>query len=761
MATDVSRKLRKVLLDEASPAIIAQLTDQFGDFDGNSFPTVAAGVAETVVGKLFYAIAPEGATAPENGRPVDGEKRLYLRTNSAPYYQDQGDKSAPLNRPTLSATNGAELLGIAGGGTTQDALAGVAVGLVGGGATDNLAAIHALLAAHDRVDIYPSKAGSVFGISDTIIIPGGKVLGVHPAVSLKLLTGATAAAVVAAGGDGARLECEGTLDGNLAAREAAGFTGMTFGVALLNVSDCTFYAATYKDIGATTVSIATHGENGGAAIIQMTASATADVSNNHIRAGRLVDCVKHGFMGRIVSDFLGMQESDSDHYCQFNSISGLVGNGGNKNAIELAGPNTRYNEVTDIRAINCTGQSGFECDFGAYGNSIRRCSVEYESGVLITRTFSAFNDASNIDVTPGAPQKLSRDNLFEDCAFLGGTMSGAFSVRGFCVLQRGQGTRFVRPRMSGQVRGAGTGQLVGFYVEALTGFTDDITCIDPDFSGVEYGVRALGPVYGVGSINIVGEMGRIRYTYRLCDNSTTPAKSMRVKVRAEGVTTAISGREEERIDIRDSEFVGQIETTILQPTNPDGVLIHGDNHFRCGTSTGVPIAVQIGGGAVIDRGGSVYTSRVPGSALNGNNGRIINSGQNHVTQIALMSPVISRANPVRASDPITGNYTIGDKIILPSPLAGSAWQRVCTASGTPDAISVTATSASDSPTVTVTDATGLKKGQYVQLPGAFTLARILDVVGTTLTMSVKPSAAVTDTMTNRVPTFKYETPLAV
>lgn len=659
----------------------------------------------------------------------------------------------------LSGEGGAAMVGVAGGGEVQDALAGVAVGLIGDGATDNLAAINALLAAHDRVDIYPSATGSVFGFSDTITIPGGKLLWVHPAVTIKLLLASTATAVLTAGGAGARVECEGVIDGNLTAREANGFTGHVFGFKLLNVADCIFTAAVYKDMGATAASMATYGENGGGVVIQLTAAATADVSNNRVGPGHLVDCQNHGFMARIVSDFLGVDEIDSDYYCQFNSISGLVGNGGNKNAVEMAGPNTRYNEVTDIRAINCTGQSGLECDFGAYGNAFRRCSVEYESGVQIVRTFSAFNDASNIDVTPGAPQKLSRDNLFEDCAFLGGTMSGAFSVRGFCVLQRGQGTRFVRPRMTGQVRGSGTGQLVGLYIEALTGFTDDITCIDPDFSGVEYGSRALGPVHGVGTIRIVGEAGRIRYSYRLCDNSTTPVKALRVKVRAEGATTAIVGRNEELIDTSGCEFVGQTETTLTQPENPDGVLFHGDNHYRCATATGVPIAVVVGGGAVIDRGGSTYTSRVPGTALNGGNGRITNSGQNHVTSMALMSPVISRANPVRASDPITGNYTIGDKIILPTPLAGAAWQKVCTASGTPDAISVTATSIHLEPTVTVTDATGLKKGQYVQLPGAFTLARILSIAGTTLTMSVNASGSVTDTMTNRAPTFKYEASL--
>uniref|UniRef100_UPI000262C7E9 hypothetical protein n=1 Tax=Sphingobium yanoikuyae TaxID=13690 RepID=UPI000262C7E9 len=60
MATDISRKLRKVMIAEAAPEIIGQLTDQFGDFDAPVFVTVADGVAAMDVGKLFYALAPAG-----------------------------------------------------------------------------------------------------------------------------------------------------------------------------------------------------------------------------------------------------------------------------------------------------------------------------------------------------------------------------------------------------------------------------------------------------------------------------------------------------------------------------------------------------------------------------------------------------------------------------------------------------------------------------------------------------------------------------
>uniref|UniRef100_UPI000262C42D hypothetical protein n=1 Tax=Sphingobium yanoikuyae TaxID=13690 RepID=UPI000262C42D len=60
MATDISRKLRKVMIAEAAPEIIGQLTDQFGDFDAPVFVSVADGVAKTAIDKPFYALAPVG-----------------------------------------------------------------------------------------------------------------------------------------------------------------------------------------------------------------------------------------------------------------------------------------------------------------------------------------------------------------------------------------------------------------------------------------------------------------------------------------------------------------------------------------------------------------------------------------------------------------------------------------------------------------------------------------------------------------------------
>lgn len=90
MAIKTSQKLKG--------QIYTDLADQFGDFDAPFKATVAEALAEIAFGKLFYALAPNGAVSPSTGLSIAGEKRLYIRTSIAPGYEDMGDQTAPVSR---------------------------------------------------------------------------------------------------------------------------------------------------------------------------------------------------------------------------------------------------------------------------------------------------------------------------------------------------------------------------------------------------------------------------------------------------------------------------------------------------------------------------------------------------------------------------------------------------------------------------------------------------------------------------------------
>lgn len=740
-------------VDGWSP-MIEQLTERFGDFDAPAFAIRDDGVAGIEVGKLFYAIAPDGD-------PYEGEKRLYLRTSAAPFFADQGDGAAPLNRPTLARDGGAGLLGMAGGGTAQDALAGVAVGLVGDGVTDNLAAINALFAQHDEVTIRPSKTGAVMIISDTLVVPAGKTLRVHRKCELKLVNGSTAECVVRLG-NAAAIYCDGTLNGNLSNRPSA-VNMAVWGVIMRDVADCICEVARYKDVGTTAAGLAADQQNGGAALIDFSAAATADVSNNYVGPGRIVDSVNHGFMARIVSRFPALSEGYSPYYCQYNTIRGLRGPGGNKNVVELAGPHTRFNTVEDVVAVDPTGQAGFECDFGAYGNIFRRCVEQFSSGFTFARSHSAFNNASNVDVAVGGTQKYTRDNVWEDCRVSGGTVDG--SALNICGVGRsGTGARFIRPVAHGQQR-VGSAFINGLFVESVDFKTNNIVCEAPQFSAVTFGLRTYGSA-GHGSIAMIG--GRVVYASKMLSVTADCIVDAIVfdGVAIEGASAAIDGADGatgeyvKSMTIRNCRFVGQLVTTVRPQARADCVLKWAGNVFACGTATGVPVTVANNGANLIDEGGNVFTTRVPAAALNGNNERVTASARNHVTNIALMSPIIGSARVARTAAPISGTYTIGDRWVQSAPVAGGVPGGVCTASGTAEAISVVAITEAGSPIITVDDASTLKPGQYVQLAGAFTLARILTIVGTTVTLSVNAAAATTGAMTNRPFTFKNDAAMA-
>ncbi|PZU71060.1 MAG: hypothetical protein DI540_00995 [Sphingobium sp.] len=96
--TAANRRTIKLMVEQAAPL--------FEDGSAPMFMNMATAVIEVAVGKLFYAIAPAGAA-------YAGEKRLYLRTAVAPFYEDQGNAAAPATRARVDEAAAANAQAVA------------------------------------------------------------------------------------------------------------------------------------------------------------------------------------------------------------------------------------------------------------------------------------------------------------------------------------------------------------------------------------------------------------------------------------------------------------------------------------------------------------------------------------------------------------------------------------------------------------------------------------------------------------------------
>lgn len=637
--------------------------------------------------------------------------------------------------------------------------------LDGDGATNHIGTIHAALASYDYVSIVPESEGTVVGTSGRLNIPDGKMLHVDPSITIRALAnGSNDVEYMVNLGNRSRFLCDGTLDGNLTARDASGETQtFTWGIAMVNVSNAYSTCARFVDMGITGSHNAGIG-NGGAVLIGITEGATDDVVGN-LHEGGVLEGDNHGFMSRIRSPFTGVGFGEFPHYVQFNEIRRLRGAGGMKNACEVVGPNTRENVVSDCVAIDPIGQGGFECDYGASHNKFQRCKVWFTPGTEIAMTFDGFSNRTADDQGDGKP-KPPRGNVWEDCELIGGVMTGNLSLRGFSSVGSGSDATWIRPRMRGQEVGSGTGALVGIYVQGDYGHTTGIKVVDPDIEAVQRLVWALTPSAGTGTLGrIEVEGGRGSYTdsaLTVPNNAQVEHASFR-RVKLEGTATALRLENVLFADVQDCEFTGQTSDTILPPTKHGSVLRYGGNVFRCATNSGQPVrGPGSGQGYLIDQGGNIYTRRVPGSAVDGADGQVRASGANVVTNAlggnALTgSTVTAHMRPVayRSNRPSSGTHLAGSEWRQPQPGSGASPGEVCVGVGTYGSYSSTATTTSGSPEVNVGNASGLRVGEWVTISGAVTIALVVAIDGNMVTLSSHATSTTSGAqITHRPPNWR-------
>jgi hypothetical protein len=242
------------------------------------------------------------------------------------------------------------------------------------------------------------------------------------------------------------------LDGNLLARERMGVGGYVFGVIINDSSHCLVQDCRAVGCGATDALFRDFGGMGGGYLIS---SDKRDAIGNVVRD--CVSCGPHvGFHARIRTNFRGVQGGG---VASRNAIIGLLGYGGNKNSIELVGPNTRYNSVSNCVIHNPGGQGGIEADFGASDNLFESCSIVLDFSHPLTRDLDCYSQRTmpkfGVIYSP-------EGNVFHKCKVSGFVDLNGHLLRGFVCYGSGRNASFIDPVIDISVKN-NVGDVIGYF----------------------------------------------------------------------------------------------------------------------------------------------------------------------------------------------------------------------------------------------------------------------------------------------------------
>jgi len=328
-------------------------------------------------------------------------------------------------------------------------------------------------------------------------VPAGDVLfSAAGAATVKLTNASAALNVVAVQGDGALVKGL-TLNGNLAAREAAGFASYTHGAFSLNNDNVAFQDLTVTDYGETVAASALL--NTCAVVIDSDATNPEATTGGVIRrcfANDVARKAPYGF--RLRSQFIGYARGEipgmSGAVIEDSTVFGTM-----KNAVELAGPNVHDCVVRRVSVSGHTGQGGIETDYGAYNNLFEDCDVGHPStDDVITRSTAAFSFRAS-DQGDGKLKEGS-GNISRRCRAHHHTSAPGFNFKGFHLISVRDST-LENFKVDSCVRGAAADPdaLVGIYIQTDYGEVHDIAITNPDISSMDQGLTISGanPCSGV------------------------------------------------------------------------------------------------------------------------------------------------------------------------------------------------------------------------------------------------------------------------
>jgi hypothetical protein len=105
--------------------------------------------------------------------------------------------------------------------------------------------------------------------------------------------------------------------------------------------------------------------------------------------------------------------------------------------------------------------------------------------------------------------------------------------------------------------------------------------------------------------------------------------------------------------------------------------------------------------------------------------------------------------------PNSGSWFAGDELKDTTPTSGGSIGWVCTTNGTQGTlVGVTATTINGSPTFTVSTTAGLDVDVFISIAGAFTRAKIISIIGTSVTVDANASGGVSAAVTYANAVFK-------
>lgn len=245
------------------------------------------------------------------------------------------------------------------------------------------------------------------------------------------------------------------LDGNLSIREKLGsLKDYVFGIEINGCSFCLVENCHSINCGATKNFFIHSGGNGGGFLIDAEKS---DAIGNTIK-----DCVSYGadagFHARILTDFRGV---GANARAERNVIAGLRGYLGNKNAVELVGPRTARNLVTQCSIFAPQGQGGIEADFGASLNRFENCIVTLSSSQKLSLTLDCFSQRT---MPKNGRLFVPHGNMFIRCIAKGEAHFDGHAVRGFTCFGAGRDAHFVDPIMAVTSLDQ-EGEIIGYYQE--------------------------------------------------------------------------------------------------------------------------------------------------------------------------------------------------------------------------------------------------------------------------------------------------------
>lgn len=308
---------------------------------------------------------------------------------------------------------------------------------------------------------------------------------------IKPVNASSTLSVIELTGNGAQVIGLG-INGNLAAREAAGFNQYTHGIYALNRSNVTVQDVSVTDYGETASFTS---ENTGAVVIDHDSVTTPTIGGT-ITNVTVNDTQKTAPYGiRVRSPIIGYARGETaGNYNGVIDHCTLIGT--KKNAIEICGADVHDWTVRNTTLRDWEGQGGIETDYGSYNCTFEDCEIYSPgpSGVMVQSTVGfSFRSSDQGD----GKLKEGENNAMRRCYVHDVTTASTFTFAGFELISCRESV-LEDISVYNIYRGAGVAGDRSIGIRFITNFgeVNDITITRPMVGATPDGVNTAAPDYG-------------------------------------------------------------------------------------------------------------------------------------------------------------------------------------------------------------------------------------------------------------------------